>query len=58
MGVCCVLRSLVSCMIAMCMLCVFMNCVSSCFLVLIPSMLSCSMFMSCFRCVLFAGACV
>ncbi len=39
-GVFCVLCSFVSCKMAMCMLCCVMNCVSSCFLVFMPSMLS------------------
>ena len=39
------------------MLCSFMKCASSCFLVFMPSMLSCSMLMLCLRCLLFAGAC-
>ena len=42
-------------MMAMCMLCCLMKCASSCFLVLMPSMLNWRML--CVRCVLGAAVC-
>ena len=46
-GVLCVCLSFVSCHRAICMLLVCMKCVNCFILFLIPSMLSCSMFMLC-----------
>ena len=54
-GVLCLCCSFVSCRMAMCMLCCVMKCSSSCFLVLMPSTLSCSMLMLRVRCVLVAA---